>query len=96
MERKKKTVRLTESALRKMIREGVRMAINEAEDGGWVVESEEAKEAYEFACEIMGKENLDSDIVQSLSSDELARSLAFIFRMNDFREWYDHKEGDHE
>lgn len=66
-----------------------RRPIRAAEDGGWVVESWEAWDAYEFACEYMGKESVDEQIIQSLSTDELAACLAFIFRMNDFDEWYD-------
>lgn len=58
------------------------------ESYGWVVEPDEAYEAYEFACEYFGKEDLDSQIVDCLSSDELSDNLAYIFRMNDFEEWY--------
>lgn len=65
--------------------------VTAAESYGWVVESWDAQEAYEFACEYFGKENLDDQIVTSMSSDELAESLAFIFRMNDFREWDEYK-----
>lgn len=64
-----------------------RKSINAAESYGWVVEDYEAWDAYEFACEYFGKEDLDDQIVTSLSSEELASSLAFIFRMNEFREW---------
>jgi hypothetical protein len=60
---------------------------NEAESYGWVVEDYEAQEAYQFACDYFGKDALDSEIVDTLSNEELASSLAFIFRMNDFREW---------
>ena len=65
-----------------------RRPIRAAEDGGWVVESWEAWDAYEFACEYMGKESVDEQIIESLGTDELAACLAFIFRMNDFDEWY--------
>lgn len=58
------------------------------ESYGWVVEPDEAYEAYEFACGYFGKEDLDSQIVGCLSSDELSDNLAYIFRMNDFEEWY--------
>lgn len=60
-----------------------------ADNYGWVVDSNEAWDAYNFACEYFGKEQLDAEIVEGLSTDELAESLAFIFRMNDFQEWYD-------
>ena len=65
--------------------------VTAAESYGWVVESWDAQEAYEFACEYFGKENLDDQIVTSMGNDELAESLAFIFRMNDFREWDEYK-----
>ncbi len=67
--------------------------IKSAEDGGWVVEDWDANEAYNFASEYFGKENLDEQIVQSLGTDELAACLAYIFRMNDFCEWDDYKNG---
>lgn len=63
------------------------------ESYGWVVESYEANEAYEFACDYFGKEYLDSDIVACLGSDALADILAYIFRMEEFREWYN-RDGD--
>jgi len=69
-------------------------SINAAESYGWVVDENEAWEAYEFACDYFGKEELDDQIVSSLSVDELASSLAFIFRMNDFREWEERNEED--
>ena len=67
--------------------------VKAAESYGWVVDENEAWEAYEFACEYFGKDNLDDQIVTSLGVDELASSLAFIFRMNDFREWEQYKDG---
>lgn len=71
-----------------------RRPVKAAESYGWVVDENEAWEAYEFACDYFGKENLDDQIVSSLSVDELASSLAFIFRMNDFREWEERNEED--
>ena len=51
-------------------------------------EAGEAQEAYEFAIDNgFSKEALDSAIVQTLSTDALAESLAYIFRMEDFKEW---------
>lgn len=69
-------------------------SIKAAESYGWVVDSSEAWEAYEFACDYFGKEYLDDQIVSGLSTDELAESLAYIFRMNDFREWDDRNNDD--
>lgn len=65
--------------------------ITAAESYGWVVESYEANEAYDLAAEYFGEEDLNAQIVQSLGSDVLAACLAFIFRMNDFREWDEYK-----
>jgi hypothetical protein len=73
-----------------------RRRITAAESYGWVVESYEANEAYDLAAEYFGEEDLNAQIVQSLGSDELAACLAFIFRMNDFREWDEYKSGDAE
>ena len=67
--------------------------VKAAESYGWVVDENEAWEAYEFACEYFGKDNLDDQIVASLDEDELASSLDYIFRMNDFREWKQYKDG---
>ena len=68
--------------------------IKAAESYGWVVDSGEAWEAYEFACDYFGKEYLDDQIVSGLSTDELAESLAYIFRMSDFREWDERNNDD--
>ncbi len=62
------------------------------ESYGWVVEPYEAAEAYEFACEHLGTEYVNEEIIQCISSDELSECLAYIFRMNDFDEWYDREQ----
>lgn len=79
--------RMTESRLRGMIREAVRQSLKEAENNGWVVEDDDAWEAYEFACDRMGKETVDNAIIRALSYKQLAECLAYIFRMYDFEEW---------
>lgn len=61
--------------------------LQEAESYGWVVESYEAYEAYDMACDYFGKEYVNDQIVDTLSDDELASSLAYLFRMWDFRQW---------
>jgi hypothetical protein len=61
--------------------------LQEAESYGWVVESYEAYEAYNMACDYFGKEYVNDQIVDTLSDDELAASLAYLFRMWDFRQW---------
>lgn len=65
----------------------VKRRFDEAESYGWVVNDWEAREAYDFACDYFGKEELDSQIVRCLGDEELAKCLAFIFRMNKFDEW---------
>lgn len=65
-----------------------------AESYGWVVETWEADEAYAMACEYFGEEDINAQIVDAISKDELAACLAFIFRMNDFDEWNERNEND--
>lgn len=71
-----------------------RRRLNCGESYGWVVDSSEAQEAYDFACEVIGKDTVDSDIVGTLSYDELSDALAYLFRMWDFTEWEAYKNGD--
>lgn len=71
-----------------------RRRLNCGESYGWVVDPSEAQEAYDFACEYFGKEDLDDQIVYSLGYDALSDCLAYIFRMNDFREWEAYKNGE--
>ena len=66
-----------------------RRPITAGESYGWVVDPWKAQEAYHFAVEYFGTDNLNQQIVEALSTDELSECLAFIFRMNDFQEWYD-------
>ena len=71
-----------------------RRRLNCGESYGWVVDPSEAQEAYDFACEAIGKDTVDSDIVGTLSYDELSDALAYLFRMWDFTEWDAYKNGD--
>ena len=87
----KRKVKLTEKDLHRLINESVRRVMNEADNYGWVVEESEAQEAYDLAVEHFGEEELNKEIVGGLSSNELAESLAYIFRMYDFTEWDDYK-----
>lgn len=84
-----KRIRLTESDLHRIVKESVNRVINEAEDGGWVVETSEAQEAYNLAVQEMGEETINAAIVRSLGDETLAQCLAYIFRQYDFREWSD-------
>jgi len=83
----KKTIKLTESDLRRMVMETVKNTLNEAENHGWVVEDEDAQKAYNFACQQLGKETVDDAIIRCLGNERLAAILAYVFRMYDFREW---------
>ena len=86
---KKKLIKLTDSDLQRIINESVAKVLNEAENGGWVVETGEAQEAYNLAVEKMGEETINNAIIRCLNDDVLAQCLAYIFRMYDFREWQD-------
>ena len=68
--------------------------VTAAESYGWVVDENEAWDAYEFVCDYMGKEYVDDAIVNTLSVDDVASSLAYLFRMWDFREWEERNEED--
>ena len=83
----KQLIKLTEADLHKMIRESVKKIISEAENGGWVVDTTEAQEAYELAVRELGEETINSAIVRSLGDETLAQCLAYIFRQYDFRQW---------
>lgn len=83
----KQLIKLTEADLHKMIRESVNKILTEAENGGWVVDTTEAQEAYELAVRELGEETINSAIVRSLGDETLAQCLAYIFRQYDFRQW---------
>ena len=85
--------RITEQQLTNIVKNAVKRIINEATDYGWEVPDGRAREAYDFACERMGKEYVDNSIIDALSSEQLASCLAFIFRMNDFQEWDNYLNG---
>lgn len=61
---------------------------------GEEIEDLDVWEQYETAKEYMGVSELFNNLTQAAGYDELAEDLAFIFRMNDFREWdkYDNEE----
>ena len=48
-----KTMRLTEKDLHNIVKESVNRIIKETENGGWVVDSSEAQEAYNLAVQEM-------------------------------------------
>ena len=61
-----------------------RRPVKAAESYGWIVDENEAWKAYDAACDYWGKDYVDDQIVTGLSTDELAYSLAYMFRMHDF------------
>ena len=83
----RRRVRLTESDLHRIIRSSVKRVLNEANNGGWVVDTSEAQEAYDLAVDEMGEDEINRAIVRSLSDETLAQCLAYIFRQYEFKEW---------
>ena len=83
----KKLVRLTEQDLKCIVKESVNRILKEAENGGWIVDSSEAQEAYNLAVQEMGEDTINSAIIRVLSDETLAQCLAYIFRQYDFRQW---------
>ena len=69
--------------------------MTEGESYGWVVEPWEAWDAYDMACDSMGKDYVDDAIVHCMDTDELSECLAFLFRNWDFTEW-DERESQNE
>ena len=80
-----------EKYLKSLISESVRRALKEAENGGWVVENNEVEEAMNMAIEHFGEEYVNEAIVRTLTTDQIAESLAYLFRMWDFEEWNNRK-----
>jgi hypothetical protein len=83
----KKPIRLTEQDLKGIVENTVKKILKEAENGGWIVDSSEAQEAYNLAVQEMGEETINSAIIRVLSDETLAQCLAYIFRQYDFRQW---------
>lgn len=76
-----------EKYLKNLISESVKRALKEAENGGWVVENDEVNEAMEMAIQHFGEEYVNEAIVRTLTTEQIAESLAYLFRMWDFEEW---------
>ena len=64
-----------------------RRMVKESVDGGWEVDTSEVNEAYELAAQHWGNDDLNQQIVRCLSDETLAKCLAYIFRMNEFKPW---------
>lgn len=80
-------IKLTESDLRKIIKEFV----TEAESEGWEVDDNRAQEAYGLFCREYGEDAANKAIVRSLGDVELAKCLAYVFRCYGFRQWKDYQ-----
>lgn len=89
---KKNVVKVNESTLRQIVAESVKRILKEAVNGGWEVKDDEAFEAYDFACDAMGKETVNDAIVRCLGKEQLASCLAYVFRQYDFRDWENRNE----
>ena len=85
-------IRLTESDLRNIISQSVRTVLNEAENGGWVVETDEAEKAYEYFAYELGNEEANAAIVRVMGDRQLSEILAYLFRMYDLRGWYEYRD----
>ncbi len=59
-------------------------------------EYDDAWDMYEHAKEVMGESELFNNLTQAAGHDELAEDLAFIFRMEDFRQWDKYDNNDDE
>lgn len=87
----RKIIKLNEHDLKKM----VTSVLNESLRYGLVIDSSEADEAYNFAMEALGKEELDDAIIRALPKDELSNILTYLFRMYELaNDWYDYKNGE--
>ena len=88
---KKQIIKLNESQLNdlvtKMVTESVKHILKEAENGGWVVDSSEAQEAYNLFANAIGENEANAAIVRALGDVALSEVLAYLFRMYDFKEW---------
>jgi len=90
----KKQIKLTKSQLTEMVKNSLMeyaKHLNEAESEGWVVETDEAEDAYKLAVQEWGEEETNAMIVRCLGYTALSECLAYIFRMNDFRKWSEYQ-----
>lgn len=89
----RKTIKLNESILNRIINGSIKRVLNEGESYGWVVDESEVDEAYNLALESgITEEQLNSEIVGCMSKEQKAQCLAFLFRCWDFREWPKYQE----
>lgn len=70
--------------------------VKEGESYGWVVDSSEAWEAYDLACEYFGKEYMADQLASYMGLDDLSEALAYIFRQHDFTAWKNRNDDEDE
>lgn len=90
-----KRVKLNENSLGRIISESIRRILSETENGGWVVETDEAEKAYDFFVQEMGgNEEADRAIVRAMSNETLSQILAYLFRMYNLRGWEEYRDSE--
>ena len=66
--------------------------LREGESYGWVVENDQAWDALDMFTEVYGAEYTLDALARAMGTEELANNLAYIFRMHDFREFYNDED----
>ena len=89
---KKQVIKISENQLKHIVAEAAKRILKEGESGGWVIDSSEAQEAYQYFCQEVGEEHANEAIVRALGSSALSDVLAYLFRMYDMRGWEKFKE----
>lgn len=89
---KKQVIKINENQLKYIVAEATKRILKEGESGGWVVDSSEAQEAYQYFCQELGEERANEAIIRALGSSALSDVLAFLFRMYNLRGWESFKE----
>lgn len=69
------------------INENNKRVVKEGESYGWVVDSSEAWDAYDMACDYFGKDYIADQIASYIGTETLSEALAYIFRQHDFSQW---------
>ena len=70
--------------------------IKSGESYGWFVAPWEAQDKLDLWIETVGVDQALNDLRYAMGNDELSSNLAYIFRMNDFREGQSKRDGDDE
>ena len=69
------------------INENNKRVVKEGESSGWTVDSSEAWDAYDMACDYFGKDYIADQIASYIGTETLSEALAYIFRQHDFSQW---------